>query len=416
MVEHAKRTVFSVKTSNTHVEAIDKYRGFVLIYIIIIHSLEMWLQKSINWIWGILWLIFDALGAASFIFICGISVSLFYHFSLEKIDAEEEFFKRNVRIKFLTRILCIVILALIMNTITYVLAQGNLSYWVWDILLTIAFARIACYFLQKFAIWLKISLGLFIFGISDIAYSFVSQNLPIVNFLFFQPQGWNTPIPFFGFCFIGNAIGDWIYKFKFSDQNPDSKKIILLGFGSLVLSLIIGWNSVSVNENDIVNVLIWQINRYSGAWQWPLNAIPGFWVRASTPWCFYAIGFNLIFLGYFIRRKRPKLSNGNSNSLLNKNRNYGILNIFGYWSLTIYYLQFLSFGLFRELFDFPTYSVALLLYLSLLYLVLKFWTHPDYGKGIGTFRWLIGHMALYNQRLFNRIYNKKITRKLRDGF
>ncbi|MHA1727757.1 MAG: heparan-alpha-glucosaminide N-acetyltransferase domain-containing protein [Promethearchaeota archaeon] len=403
------------KNGKGRVFAIDNYRGLMIIYIMLIHALEIWLRPEDNFIWGITWLIFDVFGAAAFVFISGISLSLSYHAQNRKIKRDQEFTAWHARLNFIARTSWLAIITFVTHLLNVILNNGDASYWwFWEIMQILVVARLFCYFFLRFSPKFKVLIGFFFFIVTDSLYiliSAISVNFPILKEILFEPSYWNNPFPFLGFSLIGCAIGDWINSWKHqhdSEKIPDMiipKNMLLIGIGFIIISIISGFQLV---ENEASYLLIFQINRFAvGNWKWPVDVIPQFLIRSSSSWSFFAMGSNLIVLAIFLLRdlwnyvkmeRKSSEINGNPSKFLN---------IFGVWSLTIYQFQHISFLLFRYMLSISVFPFIFAMYLVVFYVIMRFWTDPDKGKSILTFEWAIKQTSILLLAKYTKSYNKK---------
>jgi len=193
------------------ISAVDNFRGFMIIYITFIHATEFWLRPEDNWIWGMAWLILDVFATAAFVFISGISLSLSYHAQQRKINRDPEYNQKQAHINFTIRTLWIAGVAFFTHLLDYIFNGFDpRRLWFWEVFQAIAMARICCYFFLKFDPKYKVMIGLFIIIVTDPLKWFLIEYSPVLAYILAEPPVWNTPFPFFGFAFIGCAIGDWL--------------------------------------------------------------------------------------------------------------------------------------------------------------------------------------------------------------
>ncbi len=267
-------------------------------------------------------------------------------------------------------------------------------------------ARIACYFFLKFDPKYKVMIGLFIIIVTDPFKWFLIANLPVLAYILAEPPVWNTPFPFFGFAFIGCAIGDWINSWnqrKTESVDPPviirPKNLLIIGASLIGIGVLTGLQLVGTTDyvyGDGVSLLLDQINRFPEAtWRWSLDGLPGFLVRSSMAWSFYAIGSNLIILAIFLWRDIIRLEKDKATNTVTTKNPSKFINMFGSWSLTIYHVQFIAFIVLLKLLPVWLFPIVFIIYLLILYGFMFLWTDSRYGRSYGTFEWLIKQSANY---------------------
>jgi uncharacterized membrane protein len=391
----------------------------MIIYITFIHATEFWLRPEDNWIWGMAWLILDVFATAAFVFTAGISLSLSYHAQQRKINRDPEYQQKQAHINFAVRTLWIAGVAFFTHLLDFMLNGFNpRRLWFWEVFQAIAMARIACYFFLKFDPKYKVMIGLFIIIVTDPLKWLLIEYVPVLAYILAEPPVWNTPFPFFGFAFIGCAMGDWINSWnqnKTESKEPPviirPKNLLIIGLSLIGIGILTGLQMIETTGHlysENVSMLLYQINRFQEAsWMWPVDALPGFLVRSSMAWSFYAIGSNLIILVIFLWRDIIRLEKDKTTKTVTTKNPSKFISMFGSWSLTIYHVQFIAFIVLLKFLPVWLFPIVFIIYLLILYGFMSLWTDSRYGRSYGTFEWFIKQSANYVVSLSMKRSNKE---------
>lgn len=398
-----------MKRLKNRINAVDNLRGLSIIYMIFAHTGQYWIQRSDIWFYGFLFLIFEVIGANAFIFVAGIGLSLFYNLQKQKAQEEEITEMKHVHVNFTVRSSCILFLAFL-TIIVGTTLSGELDIWVWYVLLTIAIARFICYPLLRIKPILRCVLGIIIFSLTDILRLLTSaENYSFFNYFLFNDLQSNPPFPFFGFFFIGTAIGDWLYNWFSVEETSRSywnqhfiRNMMILGILFSGFGILIG---LAPNNNEIARGNIWALNFHQKVY---LESLPTFLVRTTMPWCFYSMGLELILLSFLIYLETTMKKCRTSNlEEINKDENRSIskmkyIQVFGQYSLTIYLSHYLLILVFYRSLNVITYLIAVIGFVLLIYAI--FWSWANKANGKGTIEWLI---RLLSKHVVSRIHSNQ---------
>ncbi len=282
-------------------------------------------------------------------------------------------------------------------------------------MLTIAIARLACYPLMKFSPGVRIVLGFSFFIFYEPLRNLLLDTSPILHYIFFNNLNSNTPFPYFGFFFIGTALGNWINNWRDKEFNskPQFMKEMIKQFAIIGIILIIFGilSGLQLSSNEIARGRIQILNYHDDI---SLNGLPEFLVRSSMSWCFYSLGIELIIIALFfkidLRHFKDDLKQiqvFNEDDLQSEHeRKIKGLSIFGQYSLTIYLTHYLLILFFVDSLPIPFYLVAYCASVSLFYFI--FWSWANKAKGKGTIEWLIQYTSSSILRVFDeRLVKKK---------
>ncbi len=381
--------------SKNRLTSVDTLRGISIIYMIIGHIGQYWLQRQDLWFYGLIFLFLEVIGANAFIFVAGIGLSLFYKSQEHKISMLPEYTRKHIHINFLTRTLLILVIGFITVMIGTAVID-ELQFWAWYVLLTIGMARLISYPCLKLPPYIRVLIGFVFFIFADILRQTLSNGNPFLYYFLFNNLQSNPPFPYFGFFFIGTAIGDWIYnkqnikiKNKLYDKNNLLKFTLIFGICSLVFGIITG---LTPNSDVIARSIFWLINLNENI---NLTSLPEFLVRSSRAWSFYSLGIQLIILTFLLfheikREKDTEDLNGYQSDEVKKLKPRGVI-IFGQYSLTIYLLHYLLSLIFPRWFSILGFLIAAPIVVFLIYILVWMWANKLQGKG--SVEWLIRYIS-----------------------
>lgn len=360
--------------------AIDKFRGISIVYMIIAHTSQYWLRWEDMWIHSLLFLIVDVIGANAFIFLSGIGLSLSFQAKQVKSNKEKN-------INFGMRTLWLFILAFLTNLITN-LISGNIVFWLWHVLLTIAIGRVLCYPLQRFSPFFRIFIGFLFFLLVDIVEGAMIEN-EILYYIFFNGRHLNTPFPFLGFFFIGSGIGDFIFSAYNKNQHQESlidplfvKSLFLAGLSIVLIGIMSG---MYFSEDQIAMGFLRMMERQDYL---VFSGIPEFLTRNSTLWSFYSLGFEMMFLSLLLHIDNFKMKKANKVEIpleIETPKSIKGITLLGRYSLTIYITHAITYFIFPNSLNILQYLVALPITIIIIYSLIWIWVHK--GKAKLTFEW-----------------------------
>jgi len=381
------------------IKAIDRFRGLSIFYMIFGHSIIFWLRQEDQWLRLIVFLTCEVIGANLFILLAGVSLAFTYHSQKRKIAKNPEYTTWHSRIHFGVRTLYFIFLGFCVNIVGN-LAMGQLDLWIWNILITIAFARLVCYPCLRLTPQSRVVIGAAFFIYGDLLSTFLP---PIGNHILFTESYnvvfQNTPFPFFGFLFIGTALGDWLNNWRYnslevnkSQNNNFTRNLAIIGIILVGLGILTGYQSSTegiilsffTNPNIYLKLLI--------------DGLPIFLIRGSSSWSFYSLGIELLILVFLlqldIRRITLRLNNINNQRTLSNNKNKYIegLSLFGQTSLTLYLTHSGIFFIFSNTLNIMEWSIAIGVCTCIIYFGMWLWSNR--GKGIGTLEWVIRYFTI----------------------
>ncbi|MCP4761307.1 MAG: hypothetical protein GY870_05970 [archaeon] len=272
---------------------------------------------------------------------------------------------------------------------------------------TLSLGRIFAYPFLQTSPKFKIFVG-FIFIFLSEPLNILLEGTGFIYDFFFSQRLWNIPFPFFSFLFMGMAIGDWIYSWrnntkiiKIPTEKPkiiQAKKLLIIGFCFIIISIIVGYQMI---ENSVSDFLIYYLNRRSdeATWVYPYTGLPAFMVKNTWQWCIYSLGVQSIILSIFIRKEEIVMQT-------NQKDNTKFLKSFGRSSLTIYYIQHITFIILLGMFSIQIFIPIIIIYVLMYYYGIRLWTSPNYGKGKYTIEWFINESDAYILKRLNPLFQK----------
>lgn len=287
------------------------------------HLFGWWINPKDSWIIEPLFAIFDPIGAAAFLFISGVSVTLSYRDRLRKAEILKNPNKSTIKNEYLFRALILLIIALIYNNFIAIGTMDSLQIWKWFFLLTISCSLFIAWPLLKVRKIFRISLGAIIWIANYFILEFLKnyQGQPniygVIFFILYNSLDMDPILFFFTFFLIGTVIGDIIFEIYLKD-NPNERK------------------SAAINNLLIPSLIIGTILTIFGVF----FEFPNFLRNRTYPWLVYSLGINLILISV--------LFNLEERDIFNVKKSYKFLFYFSYYSFTVYLSHNILYFLFLD--------------------------------------------------------------------
>jgi len=249
--------------------------------------------------------------------------------------------------------------------------------------------------------------GLIFFLFADPLRIFLFESSPLLYYIFYNPVEQNTPFPFFGFFFIGSAVGDWIYyrrhKTHFSEKTQNwanqlakPSNLMILGVIFLSYGVLTG---LSFNNGEVAQHVLYWINN-SDSYQY--EGLLLFLTKGTTSWSFYTMGVIFLVLSafiYFDERAsrliiRYNYENWHSTKILVRISN--ALSLFGQYSLTVYIAHYALVVVFNSILPIVYTFIAFGVGIVLFYWFLRF--SAEFLRSYITFEWLMRYTANFAVR------------------
>jgi hypothetical protein len=374
---------------------------------ILIHSLGYWLLPQYKWLYSFVGIIGDASGANTFIFLSGLTAALSYNAQKRRADIEFTYSAKHRRVNYFIKSLILLLIAVITNIVGSLVEENSLQVWIWYVLLTISIARLLCYPLLKYPPGIRMIVGITFFIFADPLRNYLSSSSSFLYYFFYNPIEQNTPFPFFGFFFIGSAVGDWLYfrkhttdftekTIKFASYLSKPSTLVLLGSIFVSFGILTG---LDIHAGEVAQYQLFWINQSES---FHYDGILMFLVRGTSPWSFYTMGVIFLILSLFIyfdeRASRLIYIRNYEEWLSSKilSRISSALSLFGQYSLTVYIAHYALIGVFNSALPIIYTFIAFGVGVVLIYWFLRF--SAQVLRSYITFEWLLRFTANFAVR------------------
>ena len=300
-------------------KSIDTFRGICMAWMIIGHILDWWLQPAFYGVYLFFLNAFDFIGAASFIFVSGLSIA----YTMKRKRGMESFNEKKTRNEYLLKAGYVFILAIIYNLAIAIAINDYTMIWTWFVLLTISVSLLLGWPLLKTPKTFRIFLGIVIWILNQFLFHWTlvmqesSQFAAILHYIFYNTSDLDPILSFFPFFLFGTVVGEVVFEINSTDNNYYSR--FLMKNKLIYPSLVIGPALI------ITGVLY---------------RFPNFFSRGSFSWMIYSMGMILLIfsalLGLEIYEK------------IKTKRSYRIFYYYSYYSLTVFLLHNVIYFLFFE--------------------------------------------------------------------
>jgi len=327
-------------------KSIDIFRGLCMSWMFLGHLIEWWIREEFLWVRTFTFYLFDPIGAAGFLLISGVSITLSYRNRLSKVEEGKDQSYSRIKISYFLRAFFLLIIAIIYNT-AIALTMGSLSWiWTWFVLMTAAFSLLIMWPLFKVSKIARIIIGVIIWVISQYLYLLLSPYRDQLNLqgifyhIFYNVYSQDPLLMFFSFFLFGTVIGDILYDLN-NNRNLELKKKQLkrkLIVPTCLISACLITFSVLIN-------------------------FPSFLNRNSLSWLFYVIGFDLLVLMILIILEEY--------GILNTKKSYRVFFYFSYYSFTVYLGHNFLYFIFYKKLDMVTIWIAVILTFLVFTLILR---------------------------------------------
>jgi len=307
-------------------KSIDIFRGLCMVWMILNHLIDWWLNSEFDWLYTITIMVIDPIGASGFLFISGVSITLSYRKRLNQVQESEDYTFRMVRNSYLFRALFIFIIAIIYNIPAAIRFKNPSMLWFWFVLLTVAVSLLLAWPLLNKSKLLRIFIATIFLVIHFSIFNWLepfegeSNNFGLLFHILYNGKHQDPILIFFPFFIIGTVVGDLIHKSIYINQENHhyssfKKKFLFPVIISGVLMIISG---VLINY-------------------------PQFLTRKSLSWVIYSVGIDLLLLSILILFEKL--------IRFKTQKSYKLLFYYSYYSLTIYLAHNLLYFLFLNQLD-----------------------------------------------------------------
>ena len=387
--------------SPKRIASIDFVKGFAIVFIILAHSANAWLNSENRYIYGILFALLDFLGPSLFVFLSALSVI----FSIR--NKQHILPKKVIQMRIFSRGFIIIGIAMIYNVFSLSFENYNIPFplnlWGWNILMFIGFSQIMSYYALNLRKLYRAIIGIGIIAFSNVIRDQLlypgkeSGNIVmiILHFILIGPIPMVPLLPGLSICFLSTIFGEYLYEAMNKGTNDAyvglfrlfltwSLILILagigLGFQLYTRETIIGGASeypqiallTVANSSDFINI----------------PGMPDLLIRGRASNVIYNLGASLLVITisfYFIDLKKRK-----------ENDFVHMLVYYGKVSLSLFFIHQLFLSLLYRQLDVGMFLVINLTYIAFLGFLMYIWM--EYANGIGSPVWLMAILGKLGKR------------------
>ncbi|MFX1303840.1 MAG: heparan-alpha-glucosaminide N-acetyltransferase domain-containing protein [Promethearchaeota archaeon] len=406
--------------SPRRITSIDFLKGFAIVFVILAHTSQGWLDADSLYLYGLLFALLDILGPSLFVFLSALSVI----FSIKR--KEGIIHPKIIRNRIFTRGIVMIVLGMLTNIIGVDLKTGKVVVIIfgWNIITFIGFSQIFSYYILKIKKSYRIVIGLIIIILSPylraILYEGIKTGnilLTIFHYIITSPTPHLTLLPWVSICFISTIFGEYIFEAMNKGTINAYIGLFRIFFVWGIIFIIIG---IFVPFPSGLNLADWQpgwalqtpatmeLSEYPhlgllaiAQSQLDIPGMPNFLIRGTSANMFYNQGAALLIIAiffYFIDIK--KKSNDLTNTLI----------YFGKVSLSLFLIHFVFLPLFFNQFGVALFLIIVFSYVGFLGIFMYIWM--EYAKGVGSPEWLMVQLGRIGQKSGEAV--KKTTKKMYD--
>lgn len=379
-------------SSPKRIGSIDFVKGFAIVFIILAHSAQVWLNEANQYLYGLLFALLDFLGPSLFVFLSSLSVI----FSIK--NKQNILPPKVIRMRIFSRGIIIILIATIYNITSLSIADFPFPFnlWGWNILMFIGFSQIFSYYALKVPKLYRGIIGILIVLLSNPIRDLIfvpgidalNPAVITIHYIVIGPNPMVPLLPGVAICFISTIFGEYLYE-AMNKGTHDAYvglfrifitwSIILilvgigLGFNLYTRETILG----GYPEYPHVGLLDVAKTGIPG-----ISGMPEFLIRGRGPNMLYNLGAALLVISisfYFIDIKK----------------NYGnfvkMLVYYGKVSLSLFFVHQIFLGLFNWQFGIALFAINNLTYIGFMGFLMYIWM--EYANGVGSPEWLMAAMG-----------------------
>jgi len=400
--------------SPRRITSIDFLKGFAIIFVILAHTSQGWLDSESRYLYGLLFALLDILGPSLFVFLSALSVI----FSIKRKEGVLP--NKIIRNRIFTRGIVMIIIGMITNLVGIDPATGEVIVIIfgWNIITFIGFSQIFSFYILKLKKKWRIVSGLVIIISSPYIRAFLYEGkeagniiISFFHYIITSPTPHLTLIPWISICFISTIFGEYI--FEAMNKGTDDAYIglfrIFLVWG--IAFILIGIFAPLPNfgfELQTADTIIGGFAEYphlhllevaNNQDFFEILGMPLFLIRGTSANMFYNQGAALTIIAIFfyiidIKKK--------SNDFTNTLKYYGKV------SLSLFLIHFLFIPLFIDRFGVALYLIIGISYVGFLGILMYIWM--EYANGVGSPEYLMVQLGRIGQKSGEAV--KKTTKKV----
>ncbi len=423
--------------SPRRITSIDFVKGFAIIFIMLAHTAQGWLDPESFYLYGIMYTLLDILGPSLFVFMSALSVI----FSVKRKEGVLP--QKIIRNRIFTRGIVLIVIGMLTNLVGIDQTTGRVIVIIfgWNIITFLGFSQIFSYYALKLEKKWRILIGILIIMLSPFLRAFLYEgkeagNLILIFFHYFvtSPTPHLTFLPWISICFISTIFGEYIFEAMNKGTQDAYIGLFRIFFVWGIIFLLLGIFLFYPNGLDLTQ---WQPgwalqtpqSMVGGASEYPhldllriankqeyfeIPGMPSFLIRGTSANMFYNQGAALLIISiFFYYMDLKKKSNNFTNMLI----------YYGKVSLSLFLVHFIFLPLFFNQFGIALFLIISLSYVGFLGIFMYVWM--EYAKGVGSPEWLmvqLGRIGLKSgeavkkttKKMYNRIKKREKVRKMED--
>ncbi|MFX0136513.1 MAG: heparan-alpha-glucosaminide N-acetyltransferase domain-containing protein [Candidatus Hodarchaeota archaeon] len=423
--------------SPRRISSIDFLKGFAIVFVILAHTAQGWLDADSMYLYGILFALLDILGPSLFVFLSALSVI----FSIKR--KEGIIHPKIIRNRIFTRGIVMIILGMLTNIIGVDLNTGQIRVIIfgWNIITFIGFSQIFSFYILKLKKSNRIVIGIIIIILSPFLRAILYEGketgniiFTILHFIITSPTPHLTLLPWVSICFISTIFGEYIFEAMNKGTRDAYVGLFRIFFVWGIIFILVG---IFVFFPNGLNLADWQpgyapqtpetivgglaeynhlnlLEIANNQNYFVIEGMPNFLIRGTSANMFYNQGAALLIIAiffYFIDIKNK------SNDFTN------VLIYFGKTSLSLFLIHFLFIPLFFNQFSVSLFLIIVFSYIGFLGIFMYVWM--EYAKGVGSPEWLMVQLGRIGQKsgeavkkttkkMYNRIKKREKVKKMED--
>ncbi len=398
--------------SPRRIQSIDFLKGFAIVFVILAHTAQYWLDPSSRYVYGLLYALLDILGPSLFVFLSALSVI----FSIKRKEGIVH--PKIIRNRIFTRGIVMIVIGMLTNLVAIVDGKVILVIFGWNIITFIGFSQIFSFYILKIKKKWRIIIGLIIIVFSPalraILYKGMEEGNLILTFFHYivtSPTPHLTLLPWVSICFISTIFGEYIFEAMNKGTNDAYIGLFRIFLVWGIIFIIIG---IFAPLPSFGFKLQTQFTMTGGLSEYPhlellliaqnqiyfkIPGMPLFLIRGTSANMFYNQGAALTIIALFfylidIKKRENDFTN--------------MLRYYGKVSLSLFLIHFLFMPLFSQQLNIPQFLSISLSYIGFLGIFMYIWM--EYAKGIGSPEYLIVMLGRIGEKSGQAV--KKTTKKM----
>ena len=392
--------------------SIDFLKGFAIIFVILAHTAQFWLDPSSRYLYGLLYALLDILGPSLFVFLSALSVI----FSIKRKEGIVH--PKIIRNRIFTRGIVMIVLGMLTNLVAIVDGRVTLVIFGWNIITFIGFSQIFSFYILKLKKKWRIIIGLIIIVFSPALRAILFEGkeagnliLGVFHYIVTSPTPHLTLLPWVSICFISTIFGEYIFEAMNKGTDDDYVGLFRIFLVWGIVFIIIGIFAPLPSfgfELQTVDTMIGGIAEYphlellgiaQNQTYFEIPGMPLFLIRGTSANMFYNQGaaLTIIAIFFFLIDIKKKYNNFTS-----------MLVYYGKVSLSLFLIHFIFMPLFSQLLNIALFLTISLSYIGFLGILMYFWM--EYAKGVGSPEFLMVMLGRIGEKSGQAV--KKTTKKM----